>query len=306
MSNYDDVSFDELRFVVSKNGESLTLNPLSFKMLQTLAQADGDVVSIKSLLDTVWHEKIVSPETLKQRVFVLRKALDESSINGLEIQTVRGEGYRLLIENLNEMQPGKPRVNEPKEKVFSPQNRSKVGRYVASFCLAFVVVAITIFALSSQKGDKVNANNRIALWSNVLPADMADSAKQVYLTWDLMLAEASKTSSVQLVMSNQRQELSIPIQARKDRLALISYFEVIESNNETTITLKIVEPTTATILRSNMFSLDSDPVFTDRLESQLSGIKSLVASNKLYLNKQQRDYASHPIWAELRALANSS
>lgn len=251
-------------------------------------------------------KKLVSPETLKQRVFVLRKALDESSINGLEVQAVRGEGYRLLIENLNEMHQGKSRVQEPKKKIFSTQNQFKYGRYVASFCFAFVVIAITIFALSPQQGDKVNANNRIALWSNVLPAHMADSAKQVYSTWDHMLTQTSKTSSLQLVMSNQRHELSTPIQARKDRLALISYFEVIESNNDTTITLKIVEPTTATILRSNMFSLESDPVFTDTLESQLNGIKSLVSSNKLYLNKQQKDYANDPIWAELRALANSS
>ncbi len=306
MGKYDEIVFDELKFIVTKDSESLTLNPLSFRLLLALAQGDGNIVSINSLLGAVWPQNNVSPETLKQRVFVLRKSLEQSTITGLTIQAVRGEGYRLLIEASSEKLPEISETEKPKKTSLNPTSLHNNKSFSAISGLALTMIALIIYMALPHSADKATNNNRIALWSNMPPAEMTESAKSVYTTWDHMLSQASETQVLQLVLSNQRPDLPLPIQARKDRVALISYFEVISVNNETTIKLNIVEPTTATILRSNMVMVSSNSSLTQILESQLDGIESLVSSGKLYLNKQQRDYANDPIWPELKALANSS
>jgi hypothetical protein len=107
-------------------------------------------------------------------------------------------------------------------------------------------------------------------------------------------------------LSNQRQEIALPVKARKYRVNLISYFDVIEINKETTVKLSLVEPTTATILRTDIFSSSTDTSLNQTLQSQLSGIEALISSGKLYLNKHSREYAKDPIWPTLKALANPS
>lgn len=303
MTESKTIKFDEIKYLVTKDNQSVTLNPLSFKLLFTLAQTPELVVSNKTLMTSVWPNNVISPDTLKQRVFVLRKSLEQSTIKGLSIQTVRGQGYRLLIEQLvmpiDQTFVPKPTPNLHTVKV--PQFNKKV------FGITFVALLMTIIILTftqSTNNDKATSNNRIALWSNIPLNEMSENALNIYQTWNDLLSQANEEQRLQLILSNQRKELVLPLQARKDRLALISYFEIIEVNNDTIIKLSIVEPTTATILRTSSFSMLSTSSLLQALQSQLNGIESLLSSGKLYLNKQQREYAKDPIWPVLKALAN--
>jgi DNA-binding winged helix-turn-helix (wHTH) protein len=301
------LEFDDIHFVVSHNGVSATFNPLSFKLLRVLSDANGEIVSVKTLLDTVWEKQNVSPETLKQRVFVLRKALNDAFVSGIVIQAVRGEGYRLIIEKITEADTS-PLSTEP---LFSGNVETKYFLRFRStplqlfFVFLIILIATLIgFREVSHSGNKVIANNRIALWSNVTPSDMTKNAKAAYARWNNMLSQSNDGKTLQLVKSNQQEEIPLSLQARKDRIALISFFETIEMGEQSLITLSIIEPATATILRSDTIQDGSESDVRELLESHKSGIKALVSSQKLYLNKQQRDFANDPIWVELRALAN--
>ena len=311
MNTQHQLFFDDIHFTVSYLGTSTTLNPLSFKLLLALHNAQGKTVSIKTLLDTVWEAQSVSPDTLKQRVFVLRKALDKASFSALTIQAVRGEGYRLVVDEtailsevsaLSSARPSTNIINKVRRLLTSAQPIHLV------FAL-FMLVTITAWATYqgiSKPGDKVIANNRIALWSNIPLSEMTTTAKTAYTRWTKVLSQSNDGKALQLVKSEQQEEIPLPLQARKDRLALISFFETIEVGNHTVITLSIIEPTTATILRSDSIKDASESAFNELFDSHLSGIQALLSSQKLYLNKQQRDFANDPIWLELRALSNPS
>ncbi len=298
------IEFDEIKYIVTKDNESITLNPLSFKLLFALAQKSQEIVSNKSLMTSVWPNTAVSPETLKQRIFVLRKSLEQSTLKGVKIQAVRGEGYRLLIEKVT------PQIEEPstteQSNNSSPNKISIINKkflVILFIVISIIIVMFSYFALRPNN-DKAISNNRLALWTNVPPNKMNEYASSIYQSWSHLLNQSNGEQRLQLIFSNKRQEFSLPVQARKDRVALISYFEVIKIKNDTTIKLSIIEPSTATILRTNIFSSSKNTLLDQTLESQLNGIQALISSQKLYLNKEQREYAKSPIWQDLKALAN--
>lgn len=303
--NVEALTFDEREFSVSKDQQTLSLNPLSFKLLRTLAQQPEQLVSVNELTAAVWPKQIVSPETLKQRVFVLRKALQQSSITGLTIQAVRGEGYRLLIAP-----SGTGADTAVATDAAAPASG---GRYsvwqkpLLSAAAALIAIVLLMMAMQlwPHKTDAISSN-RIALWSNIPPEQMPQSAQSFYHSWQHTLNRAAATGNIQLILSDQRPEMAVPLQARKDRIALISYVDIVAVNNSAMVRLSIIEPTTATVLRSDSIDPASAEALSQLLASHLQGIEQLTASGKLYLTKEQREQPLHPIWPALRALANPS
>lgn len=83
---------------VTRNGEPVALTPLSFELLINLVRRAPDVVSRDDLLNATWKGVVVEPETLKQRVKLLRQALDDDPKSPRYIATVRGRGYQLVPE----------------------------------------------------------------------------------------------------------------------------------------------------------------------------------------------------------------
>ena len=78
------------------DGEEVALTPLEMKLLWTLYERRGRVQSRGTLLDEVWE---ASPEnntrTVDTHVKRLREKLGPA---GAYVETVRGIGYRLLVE----------------------------------------------------------------------------------------------------------------------------------------------------------------------------------------------------------------
>ena len=93
-----DLVVDAGRRCVSRNGENIRLPKLSFKLLLALIHAAPNLQSNEALLATVWKRKIVGPETVTQRIKLLRDALGDDSHDPRYIELVWGEGYRLCAE----------------------------------------------------------------------------------------------------------------------------------------------------------------------------------------------------------------
>lgn len=88
-----DLSIDSATYEVKCAGEQVALTPSEFKLLQTLAQNRGRVLTRESLIQHVQGEGVsVVGRTVDTHVFGLRKKLGSCAD---VIETVRGIGYRV-------------------------------------------------------------------------------------------------------------------------------------------------------------------------------------------------------------------
>jgi TolB-like protein/DNA-binding winged helix-turn-helix (wHTH) protein len=87
-----DPSLDEIH-----NGTSLLkLEPRTMRVLLCLAERAGDVVSVEQLLDTVWKDVVVTPNSVYQAIAELRRALGDDPRTPSYIVNVLRRGYRLI------------------------------------------------------------------------------------------------------------------------------------------------------------------------------------------------------------------
>ncbi|KYG63013.1 DNA-binding response regulator [Bdellovibrio bacteriovorus] len=83
-------------YEISYNGEALHLTPSEFKLLGTLVQNQGVVLTREQLIENIQGEGInVVGRTIDTHVFGLRKKLGEW---GDRIETIRGVGYRVKVD----------------------------------------------------------------------------------------------------------------------------------------------------------------------------------------------------------------
>jgi TolB-like protein/Tfp pilus assembly protein PilF len=91
-----DLSIDTGRQLVSRGTTPIPLPKLSYELLLTLVRAAPNVVSPDELMRLVWPGVIVSPETVSQRVKLLRDALGDDPRLPRYIAGLRGRGYHMV------------------------------------------------------------------------------------------------------------------------------------------------------------------------------------------------------------------
>ena len=103
----NDLQLDLDEHRVLRDGNELKLSRLTFRMMQALAFAAPALVTKDELVDVVWDGRVVSPETVAQRIKLLRQALQDDASEPRYIEVVRGQGYRWIPDV----------VAEPRERV---------------------------------------------------------------------------------------------------------------------------------------------------------------------------------------------
>lgn len=94
--------FDDLMLVVGqrrlrRGGQDVPLSKLSFAVLRALVESAPNLLTHDEMVRRVWGpRRIVTPENLSQRVKLLRDALGDDAAQPRYIESVRGEGYRLM------------------------------------------------------------------------------------------------------------------------------------------------------------------------------------------------------------------
>ncbi|MEX2496541.1 MAG: winged helix-turn-helix domain-containing protein [Woeseia sp.] len=94
----DDLIVDVRRQRVVRGNNKISLSPLSYDLLLALVRAAPNLVSLDELMHRVWPTLVVSPETVSQRVKLVRHALGDNAISPRYIAGVRGRGYRMIAE----------------------------------------------------------------------------------------------------------------------------------------------------------------------------------------------------------------
>ena len=123
---------------VTRNGDPIPLPRLSFDLLIALARAAPNIVTLDDLLSQVWPKAVVSPETLSQRIKLLRDALGDDPQEPRYVAGVRGRGYRLIapVEEFRDAAPA------------SPSKQSKLGPLPLLLVVAMAAAILAWWATS--------------------------------------------------------------------------------------------------------------------------------------------------------------
>ena len=89
-----DLSIDPARRRVTRSGDEITLTPLEFEILLTLARTPGVVMSRDQLMDRVWgYRDYAGGRVVDSHVARIRRKLGDEAAEPKYIRTVHGVGY---------------------------------------------------------------------------------------------------------------------------------------------------------------------------------------------------------------------
>lgn len=95
---FADLEIDTGRHRVRRGARDISLPTISYRFLLALVHAAPNMVSYDELVDEVWSGRDVSPETIAQRIKLLRAALDDQAGHPRYIRVIRGEGFQMIPE----------------------------------------------------------------------------------------------------------------------------------------------------------------------------------------------------------------
>lgn len=118
---------------ISRDGVKTKLEPRTMRLLVCLAEHAGQVVSVEQLLDLVWKDVVVSPDSVYQAITSLRRILGDDPKDPKYIANVMRRGYRLVAT------VGSPTVVTTAPPLRSPPLESKPSKLtVIVICTALV------------------------------------------------------------------------------------------------------------------------------------------------------------------------
>ena len=79
-----------------RDGSPVPVAGKTFDLIELLVLGAGTLQKQQNLMDRLWPDVVVEQNNLQYHVSLLRRALGDAP--GVEIQTVRGQGYRLVAE----------------------------------------------------------------------------------------------------------------------------------------------------------------------------------------------------------------
>ncbi len=149
---------------ISQDGTSVKLEPRTMRLLVCLAENAGQVLSVEQLLDQVWKDVVVTPNSVYHAVAELRRVLGDDPKEPSYIANVLRRGYRLVA-------PVGPWVNAPAVPVAdSPTTTSPTAttppaaatsRWVLRpFGIGLVVALVVILALGYFVADRLWLSKR--------------------------------------------------------------------------------------------------------------------------------------------------
>lgn len=128
----DDLLINVASGKVEKRGEEIPISGLTFDLLVALIRAAPAYVTQEELIASVWQGRVVSPETVVQRVKLLREALGDDASDPQYVGLVRGRGYKML--------PPAQRLGEPDTGQIAPRNRKYLA--LGAICLLLLLTVL--------------------------------------------------------------------------------------------------------------------------------------------------------------------
>ncbi len=131
-------TLDPVTLELWRDGVCLALEPLPARLLCLLARNAGSLVTRRELLALGWSPAAaVTDQSLNTCIHEIRQALNREGTDLVRLETLRGRGYRLVID-------------EARQVAASPPRRSR-GKPLPWIAAAAALGAVTIIALEARK-----------------------------------------------------------------------------------------------------------------------------------------------------------
>src|SRR5688572_29974467 len=95
---FGEFALDTKRHELRRRGEAQHVEPQVYAVLCHLLEHRDRLVTSQELIDQVWGRRFVTPGTLNSRIKALRQALGDDGASQRVIQTVRGQGFRFVVD----------------------------------------------------------------------------------------------------------------------------------------------------------------------------------------------------------------
>jgi len=295
-----DLSLDLEARTLQRGDASIELPPLSFGLLVLLAERAPAVVSHDEIAELVWPGRVVSPETLTQRVKLLRSALGDDARSPRYVGLVRGEGYRLLCD-ARRVSPG-AKASGPE-----PSSRLRPGLFLFAVLLVILVAGATLVYLPSllKPGSKDAPGQHEAVAQDksvaVLPFDdMTAEGDHAYLAdgiADELLHRLSQSDDLRVIARTSSfalrdSGLDIPEIAARLGVRYVLQGSLRQSDGALRVTAQLVDARDNTQVWSEAYERSGDEVFTvqraiaaalgDLLEAEIAAVERPTPSPLAY------------------------
>ncbi|MEO8307287.1 MAG: winged helix-turn-helix domain-containing protein [Pseudomonadota bacterium] len=270
---------------VQRAGTPVELPRLSFELLVALLRAAPNFVSNDELVSVVWKGLVVSPETVTQRVKLLRDALGDDPRSPVYIEGLRGRGYRMLPAVTSF--PGPP-VDDPYPVALAaPQTQP---RWTWPLAILFTLLAGVTLLLSYRHRSAADTTSGFADRAvAVLPFTNAPASPiRVDLAQgiaDSVNASLSTIQGLTVIAPNSSSQVdSVKLGSRETGRILGARYlvqgSIQQSGVRLRVTAKLIESDTNSLLWTEQFDQAQDDMFgmQDRVAvSVAQALRSLVA-----------------------------
>jgi TolB-like protein/DNA-binding winged helix-turn-helix (wHTH) protein len=253
--------------------ERVALNGLSLALLLAMVRRAGQLSDTDSLIAEVWEREAVSDATLQQRVKLLRRALRDDSDTPRYIATVRGRGYRLLVqpEWLADTAAQAPTPQPPRAEtmntITAPTARGKAGRWAAlALTLVIAGAASLNWYLPSRSSAHGDARRLVVLPLSFQPAGTDNQLQADSLTEQLIWTMAripeleviGRNSSMSYKQHPRALQEMAPQLARELGVGSVLQGNIVRSGDSVQISLTLLDVHTLRALWSKRFNTGKD------------------------------------------------
>jgi DNA-binding winged helix-turn-helix (wHTH) protein len=153
----NDCLIEPSRNTVTTEGHTVDIQPKAMAVLLVLKANRGQVVSHDQMMDEVWSNTIVNPNTVQRCITQLRKSLGDDGKQQRIIQTHAKQGYCLIGE-----------INQPIE--LSSPILKKQKNYKVIYTISFISLIALLFLYKDK-----DQQNLIKKWSFINPKPITAS-----------------------------------------------------------------------------------------------------------------------------------
>jgi len=175
---------------ITRDGQSIKLEPRTTRVLLCLVDHAGEVVSVEQLLEAVWKDVVVGPESVYQAIGTLRRALGDDSKEPVYIANVMRRGYRLIAPVAFDGSPSEPASASVATSVPAPApaqtappapRRSALLPAIVAGALAVAAIALFIYLRAPGRVEHSAAAAVATRSVAVLPfTDLSETKDQEY------------------------------------------------------------------------------------------------------------------------------